>query len=150
MAGDVQVTGRRSLSILIVEDELLIADYVAMIAEESGHTVVGMARAADDALRIIEDRIIEDRGLPDLVTLDMKLAGPMDGIGLAQVVRERYSVPVLFMTGSAEQETRRRCERQNPVAILQKPFRAEALEQVLAQLSERMTADEGGAAVGGG
>jgi CheY-like chemotaxis protein len=129
MARDGTGPAARQLRVLIVEDELLIADFVQMIVEDAGHSVLGIARTATEALAVMERT-----GGADLVTLDMKLAGDMDGVDLARVVRDRFGTPFVFMTGSAEAKSRARCEAERPMAVLQKPFRVEALEQVLASL----------------
>lgn len=125
MAGD-SGGERSSLRILIVEDEFLIADYLSMVIEDAGHEVVAIASKGRDALTILE----QDRSV-DLVTLDLKIAGDMDGIELATQIRTARAVPFIFFTGSVEPGARQRCEALEPVAILQKPVDPTTLRRFL-------------------
>jgi CheY-like chemotaxis protein len=120
------------LKVLVVEDELLIADYLAMLFEEAGHEVAGTVANAEDALAMLGS----GEGV-DLVSLDVRLPGPMDGVELAGRLRARQGPPFLFITGSGDPDHRARCEAVHPLAILQKPVSAAALEGVLARVSGR-------------
>jgi CheY-like chemotaxis protein len=122
--------GARRLKILVVEDELLIADYLAMLFEEAGHEVAATAATAEAALDLIQSG-----QAVDLVSLDVRLPGPMDGVDLAGKLRARRGPPFLFITGSGDPDHRARCEAMHPLAILQKPVNAAALEGVLARVT---------------
>ncbi|MBL6456250.1 response regulator [Belnapia sp. T6] len=115
------------LRVLIVEDEFLIADYLAMLLEEAGHQVVGTAATGEEALALLGGGVAAD-----IVSLDVKLPGGMDGIGVAAWLRDRAGPPFLFVTGSGDPASRARCEAAGPLAILQKPVDPVALERVLA------------------
>ncbi|MBP0447381.1 response regulator [Roseomonas sp. SSH11] len=109
-----------------MEDEFLIADYLAMVLEDGGHEVVGMAGTAQEALDLLESGVTID-----VVSLDVRLPGGMDGPELAALLRERGGPPFLFVTGSGDPLHRARCEAMSPLAILQKPIRPEAILNVL-------------------
>jgi CheY-like chemotaxis protein len=107
------------LKVLIVEDEFLIADYLAMVLEDGGHEVVGMAGTALEAVGIIDSGVTID-----VVTLDVKLPGGMDGPELAAILRQPE--PVTNRKGGPP-----RCEAMQPLAILQKPIYPETILTVL-------------------
>lgn len=111
----------RRLRILIVEDEVLIADYLAMLLEDAGHEIAGTAVTATEALEVLDDTQV------DLVTLDVRLPGGVDGIELAGILRERAGPPFLYITGSGDPAYRARCEATAPLAIVQKPVQPETL-----------------------
>jgi CheY-like chemotaxis protein len=127
-------TGHHRLKVLVVEDELLIADYIGLLLEEAGHEVAGMAATAAEALGILDG----EPAAVDVVTLDVKLPGGMDGVELAAQLLERSGPPFLFVTGSGDPQTHARCRAVHPLAVLQKPVGPEALRAALALVkSER-------------
>jgi two-component system, response regulator PdtaR len=123
--------GQDGLTVLVVEDEFLIADYLVSVLEDAGHRVAGTAATAEEALEILGRA-------PDIdvVSLDVKLPGPMDGIDVAQWLRAQAGPPFLFVTGSGDPAFRARCEAVRPLAILQKPIDPGMLLRVLAKVRE--------------
>jgi CheY-like chemotaxis protein len=114
------------MKVLIVEDDVLTADYISILVEDAGHAVVGTAHSAAEALDLLE------RGLAaDVASLDVRLPGGMDGVELATILCSRYNLPFLFVTGSGDPAHRRRCEALGPLAILQKPLSPATLTQLL-------------------
>ena len=117
------------LRVLVVEDEFLIADYIALLLEEAGHVVLGPATSAAEALKLLEDGAAADAAV-----LDIKLPGSMDGIELAEEIARRHGpLPIIFASGSGDPTTRRRAEATAPLAFLQKPIEPEALLRALSQ-----------------
>jgi len=128
--GDVQPGEfKRLVSILIVEDEALIASYIQEVLEESGFTISGIASSGPEAISLVS------ANPPDLALVDIKLAGPMDGIEVAQLMRSRFNVPSIFLSGICDPETMERASSANPLGFLEKPFRPSqvfnALERAL-------------------
>src|SRR3712207_2985121 len=103
------------LRVLVVEDEALVADYVADIVEDEGHEVAGFAASGESALQHLKP------GHVDLAILDIKLKGVLTGIDVAAAAREQ-AIPHLFISGSGDPETRRAADATDPIAFLQKPF----------------------------
>lgn len=99
-------------SILIVEDEPLIADDIAEILEKNGFTVVGIVDEAEEALAAIATY------QPALALLDINIGGQVDGIGLAA----RIEIPFVFLTSYYDKATLARAARVNPSGYLVKPF----------------------------
>ena len=105
-----------SVSVLIVEDEWIVARGVQKTLEGQGYRVTGLAASAQDALRSVE----QER--PTLALVDIVILGPVDGIDLACQLRERYGIPSIFLTAHADDETLRRALRAAPVGYVVKPF----------------------------
>jgi len=83
---------RNTRSILIVEDESIVAKDLQNTLRLLGYLVPSVAFSAEDALvKIKKDH-------PDLIILDVKLRGPMNGIDLAQIIKTTYNIPILFST----------------------------------------------------
>src|SRR4051812_5417847 len=122
-------SGQAGLTVLVVEDEFLIADYLVAVLEDAGHRIAGTAATAEEALKILG----RDRDI-DVVSLDVKLPGAMDGIDVAQWLRAQAGPPFLFVTGSGDPAFRARCEAVQPLAILQKPIDPGMLLRVLAKV----------------
>jgi CheY-like chemotaxis protein len=106
------VTGE---SILVVEDEGLIALHLTEMLERAGFRVIGPVNSGELALRTLGG------SLPDLVLMDIKLAGAMDGIETARQIRERLPVPLIFLTAYSSDRTRERIQGLTPDAYLTKP-----------------------------
>lgn len=124
--------GQRTASILIVEDEALVASYIQEVLEESGFTIAGVASSGPEAISLAS------ASPPDLALVDIKLAGPMDGIEVAQLMRSRFNVQSIFLSGVCDPETMARAGSAAPLGFLEKPFRPSqvfnALQRALAEL----------------
>jgi DNA-binding NarL/FixJ family response regulator len=123
-----------SVSVLVVEDEALVALYLEDTLDALGYACCGIAASADEAIGIAASQ------LPDLALVDVGLRGSRDGIAVAADLVE-LGVTVVFMTGASDNDTRRRAEAVRPRAILNKPCKesdiARALELARASLAPR-------------
>ncbi len=107
--------------ILIVEDETIIARDLASTLVELGYAVAGMATSGEVA--VVMARAL----LPDLVLMDIRLAGPLDGIGAAVQINGEREVPIIFLTSHADRDTLRRAALSAPLGYVLKPFEAAGL-----------------------
>jgi CheY-like chemotaxis protein len=107
---------RKSISILIVEDEALVASYIEEVLGESGFRVAGIAASVPEALSLAAE------ARPSMALVDIRLTGPIDGIELACQLRERFAVPSIFLTGLIDTETIERARAARPLGFLPKPF----------------------------
>jgi CheY-like chemotaxis protein len=118
-------------SILIVEDEALVASYIEEVLAESGFRVAGIAASGPEALSLAEET------RPRLALVDIRLTGPIDGIELACLLRQKFGVPAIFLSGLADQETTHRAQLAEPLGFLRKPFRPSqvfnAIERALSE-----------------
>jgi two-component system, cell cycle sensor histidine kinase and response regulator CckA len=103
--------------VLIVEDEGLIANDIATQLRGSGYEVSAIAASGEEALSVIE------HSLPDLVLMDIRLKGKLDGIDAALQIRSEYGLPVIFLTSHADSDTVARAKYAEPYGYLIKPFR---------------------------
>ncbi len=103
-------------SILIVEDEGLIALHLSEILEAGGYRIAGMEFSGETVLRTIGKD-----GLPDLILMDIALAGKMNGIEAARCIRERYDIPVIFLSAYSGQNRIEEAHAVSPYGYLRKP-----------------------------
>ncbi|WP_207461629.1 response regulator [Azospirillum sp. SYSU D00513] len=114
------------MRVLIVEDEFLIQDALSMAVEDvPGCEVVAAVDEAEEALKLM------DAATADLAVLDIKLAGKMDGVELAQELRRRHGTDVVFLSGSGDPATLRRIQEFGPLAFIRKPFHPRDLQRLL-------------------
>jgi len=115
--------------ILIVEDEFFIALDAQEQVEALGHTVVGIAISADQAVMVAE------REKPDLVLMDIRLSGTRDGIDAAVEIRERHGIESIFVTANTDPATLQRARSINPLGVLHKPLTQAGLLQQLSKIN---------------
>ncbi|MGD1992023.1 MAG: response regulator [Anaerolineae bacterium] len=108
--------------ILIAEDESIVALDIKKRLERLGFTVAAVATSGEEAVR----RAAETR--PDLVLIDIRLKGAMDGIEAAEAIRARVRVPILYLTAMSDAKTRRRAELTQNCGYLTKPIDGQQLQ----------------------
>ena len=114
------------LSVLIVEDEIFAAKYLAGILGSLGCEQIFQAASAKNALDIAASETI------DLVFMDINLAGPVDGIECGRTLSSRYGVPIIFTTAYGDTQTIEEAgENTNLYGYLIKPFEADDVEATL-------------------
>lgn len=109
------------IKILIVEDELIIAEDMRNILEKMGYGVTGVAMDAGEAIEFLG---VEK---PDLILLDINLGGKKDGIQLAEEINNKFELPFIFTTSYTDGPTIERAKKVNPLNYLVKPFKPEQL-----------------------
>jgi CheY-like chemotaxis protein len=114
--------------ILIVEDEAVLAMVYLQQLRELGYRAVDLVFSGEDALVAVE------HGRPKLILLDIKLRGALNGIEVAEIIRSRYAVPIVYITAYSDPETLRRAWLTNPVCILNKIGDGLELKKVVAEL----------------
>lgn len=102
--------------ILVVEDEGVVAAHIRARLQRLGYGVAAVAATAEAALRHIGGQP------PDLVLMDIRLPGPKDGVAAAAEIRERYHIPVVYLTAYADDETVQRAKVTQPYGYILKPF----------------------------
>lgn len=108
-------------SVLVVEDEEGIARYIEEALEGYGYEVAGIVSSGREAVRRAGDEE------PDIVLMDIRLEGEVDGIEAAEHIRERYSIPVVYLTAYSDDETLRRAKLTEPFGYILKPFQKREL-----------------------
>ncbi len=107
--------------ILIVEDEQLVALDLQEALISLGHTVMGMVASGDAAIQLAEQT------RPDVVLMDIRLDGEMDGVAATQEIYQRYRIPVIYLTASTDESTLRRALTTYPFGYLSKPWQEASL-----------------------
>lgn len=102
--------------ILIVEDEVFIADELRSALKEMDYKPLGPISRAEDVLAFCK---AED---PDLILMDIHLAGKEDGIYAANIVREELAIPVVFLTAHSDERTLKRASITEPFGYILKPI----------------------------
>lgn len=118
---------------MIVEDEALIADQLALILEREGYTIAGIVDEAEEVFAVLEQEDV------DLIFLDINLAGAMDGIDLAHQLKAKSDIPFLFLSSNTEPSTLKRMSVTQPLSFLTKPFQKEAVLAVLELAKQKAT-----------
>ncbi len=112
-------------TILIVEDESIVALDLKQRLQFLGYEVVAIASSGEQAIEQAAS------SQPDLVLMDIKLKGKMDGVEAAEVIRDRHGLPVIFLTAYADKETLDRAKHTQPYGYLIKPFEDKDLRTTL-------------------
>jgi len=103
-------------TVLVVEDENIVAKDIANRLRHLGYQVCGMAGSGEEAIRMAESTH------PDLVLMDIMLRGNMDGIQAADVIAKQHEIPVIYLTAYADEKTLQRAKRTEAFGYLLKPF----------------------------
>ena len=111
--------------LLIVEDEGVVAWHIQEALEKLGHTVVASIASGKKAIEIASQNQL------DLVFMDIRLKGEIDGIEAAQEIRTRFNIPVIYLTAYADNQTLERALATNPLGYLTKPFQEKELRTTL-------------------
>ncbi len=107
--------------ILIVEDEPVIAENIAMYLNNADFVVSGIAYDDEEAIKQLK------QNTPDAVLLDINLDSNTDGIEIADYINKNYQLPFLFLTSYADRETLERAKKVEPWGYVVKPFNEKAL-----------------------
>ena len=111
--------------ILIIEDETIISFSYRLQLERMGFEVIGTARSSEEA----EDQLDMDR--PDLIIMDVYLKGTKNGLELAQEIREKDPLPIVFLTASTKPEVVDAIHAMKNCHYLPKPINSDSFEDVL-------------------
>jgi hypothetical protein len=112
--------------VLIVEDEAIAALALEKILKKLGYMVCAKTPTGEEAIEVSEGCD------PDVVIMDIRLAGKLDGIDAALRIKEnRRDVAVIFVSAFSDEPTRERAKAANPLAFISKPLDVRLLERTL-------------------
>jgi len=121
-------------SILIVEDEMIIAANLSLQLTHLGYDVTGITSRADEVLLHIS------RQVPDIILMDINLKGDLDGIEVTQLIQKGYKIPIIYLTANSDEANFNRAKATNPYAFVSKPFKKldlqRAIELTLVRIQE--------------
>lgn len=107
--------------IFIIEDDIDLADNIAEILKFHSFDVVGKENSAENSFKLIT------KANPDIVLIDIVLVGKIDGIQLAEQIREKLEIPIIFITGNSDQSYLQRISNIDNDSFILKPFTIDVL-----------------------
>jgi PAS domain S-box-containing protein len=122
-------------SILIVEDESLVAEEIGLRVRQLGHDVCGIVDNAEDAFAHV--KLVQ----PDLALMDIQIKGSLSGIDLARRFRDDFDIPVVYLTAHADAATLQEATDTEPFGYLVKPFDKRAFAATLETALRRRNAE---------
>lgn len=111
--------------ILVVEDELLIAEDISFRLKSLGYIVTDKVISGSEALKSIE------KNMPDLILMDIVLSGSLDGIQTHELIKQKYKIPLVFLTSFSDEKTFSRAKLTQPFGYIIKPFEERELQTVI-------------------
>jgi DNA-binding response OmpR family regulator len=117
------------LRIMIVEDEMLLAMDLEDMLSDAGYSVAGQASDMHEAIKLAE---LCD-GKIDIAIMDVNLARGSNGVETAGVLRRRWNIPSLFVSGNLDEQTRALAAHHDPIGFVGKPY---SEREVLAALQK--------------
>lgn len=114
-----------SVRVLIVEDEILLAEQLTKQLEALGLEVTEKLERGEDALKSITNNP------PDIIIMDIHLAGSMDGIETAARISKNHEIPIIYLTSHTDKRTFQRAKSTKPENFIAKPFNFTDLERAI-------------------
>lgn len=108
-------------TVLIVEDESVVALDLKLQLKKLGYDVSGLADSGEQAIEFATQQH------PDIILMDVRLRGTMDGIQAADVIRREHDIPIIFLTSHSDEETVSRAAQTAPYGYLTKPYQIKEL-----------------------
>lgn len=127
---------KAAASVLIVEDESILAEDLGLSLENLGYLVRGKVSTGEEAVKLADEL------RPDLILMDIKLQGDIDGIEAADQIRTRLDIPVVYLTGYGEEDIFDRAKRTEPYGYLGKPVTFLELRSTIETALHRHAADK--------
>jgi hypothetical protein len=121
--------------ILIVEDEGIIAGHIAARLLKTGYSVAGIAESSEEALATVREVS------PDLILMDIRIKGSMDGIQTAAKLRETSDIPIIYLTAHTDQSTVDRAKMTEAFGFLTKPVHPTSLATSIEMAIHKHRAD---------
>ncbi|MBL4705744.1 MAG: response regulator [Flavobacteriales bacterium] len=105
------------IKVLIVEDEILVAEDIAGDLTKDDFEVTDIALSSHEAMLSI------DKTLPHIILMDINIKGDKDGIETAQLINQKYAIPIIYLTSNTSSKYVERAIKTGPHAFISKPFR---------------------------
>lgn len=119
------MTQKNDGKIMVVEDEVVIAMRLQQRLTEMGYDVPGVAYSGEEAVEKAR------RLRPDLILMDIRIPGKLDGIDVAEILRAELDVPVIFLTAFSEEKIIERAKKAEPYGYILKPFQDRELRAAI-------------------
>ena len=113
------------VDIFVVEDETIVAEAIMSKLKKARYNVVGSAERGEEAIEEIS------KLHPDIVLMDIQLAGEIDGIDTAALIHKTHKIPIIFLTAYVDAPTLERAKQVSPFGYLIKPFRERDMQATI-------------------
>ena len=111
--------------VLVVEDEAIVAMETAKSLQNLGYEVISTVNSGDVAIKKAEDEN------PDIILMDIRIQGDKDGIETAEIIRNKYGIPVIYTTAYSDDERIERAKQTIPFGYIIKPTQERDLKVTL-------------------
>jgi DNA-binding NarL/FixJ family response regulator len=119
------MTEKNKNTIIVVDDEVIIAIGLEERLTEMGYDVVGVVHSGEEAV----EKAMSLR--PDLILMDIMLPGNLDGISAAKIVKARWDIPVVFLSAFSEDKIIEKAKQAEPYGFIIKPFQVRELKAAI-------------------
>lgn len=104
------------IKVLIVEDEILVAEDLSDLMKDYGFRVTGIAVSGEECIKLVE------KESPDIIIMDINLQGSLSGIDTANLLHQNKRIPLIFLTANSDHATVKKAIPLMPDAFITKPF----------------------------
>jgi CheY-like chemotaxis protein len=118
----------KAIRILLVEDEVILSMTMKEQIKNIGYSIAQSVPTGEKAIAAVK------ANPPDLILMDIRLAGEIDGIDAAISIKSESDIPVIFITGYDDKAIRERAEKTDPLAFLIKPPKMSVLKEIIDSL----------------
>lgn len=115
----------KSPNILIVEDENIIAMDIRFMLENLGYKISGVVSSGEDSIKKASNM------LPDLILMDIKLKGKIDGVSAANEIYKSLRIPIVYLTAYSGNATMDRAKETMHFGFISKPFEEKELQNII-------------------
>lgn len=105
------------INVLVVEDESIVSKDIQYSLKKLGYNVVGAAATGEKAIELAGEKG------PDIILMDIMLKGDITGIEASAEIKEKYNIPIIFLTAYADENTLSKAKVTEPYAYIIKPFK---------------------------
>ncbi|MBN2442268.1 MAG: response regulator [Spirochaetales bacterium] len=113
------------IKIMVVEDTYIVAKDIQDSLQELNYVVDHITDSGTEAINLAE------KYNPDIILMDIKLKGAMDGIEAATIIKDQYNIPVIYLTAYADEYTLQRAKRTEPSGYIIKPYKREEIHSAI-------------------
>jgi CheY-like chemotaxis protein len=117
--------------VLVVEDESIIAMDIQYTLQRFGCDVCGVVSSGEESIESVS------RTNPDLILMDIKLRGEMNGIYAAKQIQSKFNIPVIYLTAYGDENTLSQVDRTKPFGYIHKPFEETELQTEIVNLLDQ-------------
>jgi two-component system response regulator LytT len=120
------------ISILIVEDDMIIAANLSIQLTSLGYEVTGILPRGEEAILHVE------KHSPQLLLMDINLKGSLNGIETAKAIQRNNDIPIIYLTANSDDTTFEKARETHPMAFITKPFNKLSLQRTIALVVEQI------------